>query len=128
MPIPSVSSSSFTTAAVYSTNTQPQHKCKRTTDEITTTNNTTDDQILKKDNKSKNTIDIPAVLQDDENETKRKVRLLHARREDDDQMVNLNDKRLLPVSMSGLYAGSKFTGTQKCGTASYEVNVELLVS
>lgn len=57
-----------------------------------------------------------------------KVVLLHARREDDDKVANINEDRLRPVCVSGLYAGSVFRGTQKCGTASYEVNVELLVS
>jgi hypothetical protein len=60
--------------------------------------------------------------------TNNQVVLLHARREDDDKVVNINEDRLRPVCASGLYAGSVFQGTQKCGTSSYEVNVELLVS
>lgn len=56
-----------------------------------------------------------------------KVVLLHARREEDDKVANINEDRLRPVCVGGLYAGSVFRGTQKCGTASYEVNVELLV-
>lgn len=60
--------------------------------------------------------------------TNNKVVLLHARREEDDKVANINEDRLRPVCVGGLYAGSAFRGTQKCGTASYEVNVELLVS
>lgn len=60
--------------------------------------------------------------------TNNQVVLLHARREHDDKVVNINEDRLRPVCASGLYAGSVFHGTQKCGTSSYEVNVELLVS
>lgn len=60
--------------------------------------------------------------------TKKKALLLHARREDDDRSVNLTEERLCPVAISGLYAGSRYQGTQKCGNASYEVNVELLVN
>lgn len=60
--------------------------------------------------------------------TKKKALLLHARREDDDRSVNLTEERLCPIAVSGLYAGSRYHGTQKCGNASYEVNVELLVN
>ncbi|KAI8358554.1 vacuolar import and degradation protein-domain-containing protein [Blakeslea trispora] len=51
--------------------------------------------------------------------------LLHARAEHE-KTVDISDTRLHPVSLNGLYAGSFFHGTQKCGTASYEVNVEIL--
>ncbi|KAI8087690.1 vacuolar import and degradation protein-domain-containing protein [Gilbertella persicaria] len=56
----------------------------------------------------------------------KKSSLLHARREHEDKPVSISETRLRPISMTGLYAGSMFHGTQKCGTASYEVNVELL--
>ncbi|KAI7901817.1 vacuolar import and degradation protein-domain-containing protein [Cokeromyces recurvatus] len=57
---------------------------------------------------------------------KRKIVLLHARREGDDKTVNISEERIRSISIGGLYAGSMFYGTQKCGSASYEVNVELL--
>jgi hypothetical protein len=85
-----------------------------------------------KDNKINNaTTAIETDAKQDDNvkyKQRKKVLLLHARREDDDKFVNLSEKRLRPVCISSLYAGSRFQGTQKCGSSSYEVNVELLVS
>lgn len=110
MPIPSVSSSASTQTCVVKD--EPEKKCKydfQTTIE-------------------KNTIETDVSSNDNRVYNLKKKLLLHARREDEDKVVNLTEDRLCPVSISGLYAGSKFYGTQKCGQASYEVEVELLVS
>lgn len=143
MPIPSVSSSlnTTTTTTTAGTTACEDHndilKCKSASitaidSPLTTKGYQKNNSNDKNDNNNRNDDDAMET----ETQTgvdalrktkKKKVLLLHARREDVDQVVNLTEERLRPVSVSGLYAGSKFHGTQKCGTASYEVNVELLV-
>jgi hypothetical protein len=59
--------------------------------------------------------------------SKNKILLLNAKKEDD-HWVNLSEARLRHECMGGLYAGSLFTGIQKCGPTDYEVTVELKVS
>lgn len=112
MPIPSVTSSSTTT--------EDHIKCKAVSSEIIAyrVGNDMETDVLTEYNK----------LQVGLCQPKKKALLLHARRDDDDRTVNLTEERLCPVAISGLYAGSRYHGTQKCGAASYEVNVELLVS
>lgn len=140
MPIPSVSSSlTTTTTTTTRTTAYEDHndilKCKSASitaiDSPLTTKGFQKNNSNNKNDNNRNDDDAMET----ETQTgvdalrktkKKKVLLLHARREDDDQVVNLSEERLRPVSVSGLYAGSKFHGTQKCGTASYEVNVELL--
>ncbi|OBZ87938.1 Glucose-induced degradation protein 4 [Choanephora cucurbitarum] len=68
--------------------------------------------------------DLPSKYKAHRKNQKRSL-LLHARAEGE-KIVDISETRLRPVSSNGLYAGSFFHGTQKCGIASYEVNVELL--
>ncbi|KAG2229676.1 vacuolar import and degradation protein-domain-containing protein [Thamnidium elegans] len=116
MPIPSVSSSASTHQGL-----DEVVKCKLVVSETTILND--------QDNKKQDTIETDSSNDNKKSYTelkKKKALLLHARHEDEDKVVNLSEHRLCPVSISGLYAGSKFYGTQKCGPASYEVHVELL--
>lgn len=73
------------------------------------------------------------TMETDDNQRKRinkkqQKKLLHARRDDNDKTVNLSDYRLQTHSKSALYPGSRFSGSQKCGPSSYEVEVEILVN
>lgn len=120
MPIPSVSSSSSITNEI-----ETNIKCKNVSNEITNIFNQSDlTNTMGTDVSSNDSTKQQVQLK----KTKKKALLLHARREDDDKTVNLTEERLCPISISGLYAGSRYHGTQKCGPSSYEVNVELLVS
>ncbi|KAK4515549.1 uncharacterized protein ATC70_010499 [Mucor velutinosus] len=131
MPIPSIVSSS-------SSNATPLPV-------VTITNPSLDEIVLQEDSKCKqqptikseaSTVSSNSMETEVSYNTKQHVKschkinkavvLLHARREEDDKVANINEDRLRPVCVGGLYAGSVFRGTQKCGTASYEVNVELL--
>jgi hypothetical protein len=133
MPIPSVtsnpSSSAINVATIVVTEVENNVKCKYSSNELND-NMVLRDEVLINNNDTMET-DVQTIENKQEETCKKtiqnKVLLLHARREDDDLVVNLTEDRLCPISVSGLYAGSKFYGTQKCGTASYEVNVELLV-
>ncbi|KAI8986512.1 vacuolar import and degradation protein-domain-containing protein [Pilobolus umbonatus] len=58
------------------------------------------------------------------NSRKQKSILLTTRNEDD-CTVDLSEDRIQPVHVSGLYPGSVFEGTQKCGAISYDVTVEI---
>lgn len=137
MPIPSVSSStntSSTSPAYAVVDTSDESKCNKQQKQP----NSVEQQETLEDNGNINDNDTKFKTQQMEPDSKqdgnvqckqkKRVLLLHARHEDDDKFVNLSEKRLRPVSISGLYAGSCFNGTQKCGNSSYEVNVELLVS
>ncbi|KAF7723550.1 hypothetical protein EC973_001839 [Apophysomyces ossiformis] len=47
-------------------------------------------------------------------------------RKDDEPWVDISDRRLPTSRIGALYAGSKFTGVQKCNPKSYEVAVDIL--
>lgn len=145
MPIPSVPSTSSTsirtnnrptiivrrTAAGAPTSQQQQQKCKYFSSSASALTKDANDPSSVKNLKGADAVEDAVVNVNDkevQKYKKQKTLLLHSRRDDDDKVVNLSEERLRPISISGLYPGSKFHGTQKCGTASYEVNVELLVS
>lgn len=145
MPIPSVPSTSSTsirtnnrptiivrrTATGAPTSQQQQQKCKYLSSSASALPKDANDPSSVKNLKGADAVEDAVVNVNDkevQKYKKQKTLLLHSRRDDDDKVVNLSEERLRPISISGLYPGSKFHGTQKCGTASYEVNVELLVS
>jgi hypothetical protein len=143
MPIPSVSSSTSTSSisptyavvnVIDESKRNKSQKLPSLAEQQKALDSTKDSNKDKDNNKNSATNDADAMEIDAKQDAtvqfkqKKKVLLLHARREDDDKFVNLSEKRLRPVCISGLYAGSRFQGTQKCGSSSYEVNVELLVS
>lgn len=48
-------------------------------------------------------------------------------RNEDDNWVDISDKRLRNSRLGALYDGSRFKGVQKCGTSKYNVLVDIKV-